>query len=60
MRNRPHNTALREASRVASSAAITLVGAWLLVLATGMVAIFAVLLATALYVPLRCRSGPKR
>jgi hypothetical protein len=43
---------------VASSVAITLVGAWLLVLAAGTVAIIAVVVTTALYVPLRCRSVP--
>lgn len=43
---------------VASSVAITLVGAWLLVSAAGTVAIIAVLLTTALYVPLRCRNVP--
>ena len=59
MRNQLPAHALRDASSVASSAVITLVGAWLLVLAAGTVAIFAVLLATALYVPLRCRSGPR-
>ncbi len=47
----------REVASVALSAAITLVGAWLLVVATGAVAIMAALLATAVYVPLRGRWG---
>ena len=41
---------------VVCSAAIALVGAWLLVPVTGTVAPLAVLLVAGLYVPLRCRS----
>ena len=41
---------------VRGSAAIALVGAWLLVLVAGTVALLAVLLVAGFYVPLRCRS----
>ena len=44
---------LREVASALSSASITVVGAWLLALTTGTVAIFAVLLVAALYAPLR-------
>jgi len=41
---------------VVCSAAITLVGAWLLVLLAGTVALLSVLLVAGFYVPLRCRN----
>ena len=41
---------------VGGSAAIALVGACLLVLVAGTVALLAVLLVAGVYVPLRCRS----
>jgi hypothetical protein len=44
---------LREVASAISSASITVVGAWLLAVMTGTVAIFAVLLVAALYAPLR-------
>ena len=44
---------LREIASAISSASITVVGAWLLAMMTGTVAIFAVLLVAALYAPLR-------
>ena len=44
---------------VVCSAAIALVGAWLLVLVAGTVALLSVLLVAGFYVPLRCRSWPR-
>ena len=40
---------------VVMPAAITLAGAWLLVVVVGTVAVLAVLLTVGLYAPLRCR-----
>ena len=54
MRDRPRvDTGV---ASVVCSAAIALVGAWLLVLLAGTVALLSVLLVAGLYVPLRCRS----
>lgn len=50
---------LRGVASVVCSAAITLVGAWLLVLVAGTVGLLAVLLVAGFYVPLRCRSIAK-
>jgi hypothetical protein len=44
---------LREVASVVASAAITLVGCWLLAMVAGAVAILAVLLTALVYVPLR-------
>lgn len=49
-------TTLRGVTSVVWSAAIAVVGAWLLVLIAGTVALLAVLLVAGVYVPLRCRS----
>jgi hypothetical protein len=54
MRDRP--TDHDEVASVVCSFAIALLGAWLLVLLAGTVALLSVLLVAGLYVPLRCRS----
>jgi len=56
MRHQPTTNALRGVASVVFSAALTLLGAWLLVLIAGTVAVIAVLLVAGLYAPLRCRS----
>ena len=56
MRRRLTAITLREVASVVCSAAITVVGAWLLVLVAGTVALLTVLLVAGFYVPLRCRS----
>ncbi len=56
MRHLLATTTLRGVTSVVWSAAIAVVGAWLLVLIAGTVALLAVLLVAGFYVPLRCRS----
>ena len=56
MRRQLTATTLRGIASVVCSVAITVVGAWLLVLVAGTVALLTVLLVAGFYVPLRCRS----
>ena len=57
MRRRLTATTLRGIASVAGSVAITVVGAWLLVMIAGTVALLVVLLVASFYVPLRCRGA---
>jgi hypothetical protein len=56
MRRLSSTDTLRGVASVVSSAAITVAGAWLLVVVAGMVALLAVVLAAGIYAPLRRRS----